>query len=610
MVIITSITDSSWRLTMQNYSNPNSLKPLPGFSRWDGDDTLKVHKLLCNSWAQIFREQIYPLLPAREVANELFCANNGRPSKDVTTYIGLLILQEYRNITDEETVFALATDYSVQYALHIDEFKDETVYITRKSFWDFKDKVREKKLQDLIFNSVTMGLVELHKVDTSHVRQDSVHIMTNMKSLSRGGLFHRTIDGFLGDLKKQLPEAFNTIDITLSSKYLKDKTGYDYFGGVRPSERAGLIESMAKDILTLVRMFANDDRVSSMESFCCLQRVLNEQCIILPPSEDNPIEKVTLKEPKDVASDSLQNPSDPDAGYDGHKGKGHQVQIVETFQPVQAEGAEKDSGDENDLSLILHVKAESAAAHDSDAFKPAIEDLKAKGAKPKVALADTLYGSDENVEYAKSQGVELISPVPGKKTNEKNTSTMESVKDNDETEISSVEPNQTIASEDTVETEEFEGSERSAESSKCFSLADFATDAEGKITNCPMGHSASTNENKKGTGFNSNFDLEKCKACPCRDGCPVRIGKRKASIGYKEKDIRIADRRKEQEQPEFKKKYRKRSGIEATNSVLARKFGIKRLRVRGAKARDLATCFKALALNIWRTASFVSKKAR
>jgi hypothetical protein len=109
---------------------------------------------------------------------------------------------------------------------------------------------------------------------------------------------------FQGDLKKQLPEAFNTIDITLSSKYLKDKTGYDYFGGVRPSERVGLIQSMAEDILTLVRMFASDDMVSSMKSFWCLQRVLNEQCVIVPLSEDNPIEKVTLKEPKDVASDS------------------------------------------------------------------------------------------------------------------------------------------------------------------------------------------------------------------------------------------------------------------------------------------------------------------
>jgi len=38
-----------------------------------------------------------------------------------------------------------------------------------------------------------------------------------------------------------------------------------------------------------------------------------------------------LKKPKDISSDSLQNPSDPDATYDGHKGQGHQIQIMETY---------------------------------------------------------------------------------------------------------------------------------------------------------------------------------------------------------------------------------------------------------------------------------------
>jgi hypothetical protein len=32
--------------------------------------------------------------------------------------------------------------------------------------------------------------------------------------------------------------------------------------------------------------------------------------------------QVVVKPNKEVPSDSLQNPSDPDAGYCGHKGKG------------------------------------------------------------------------------------------------------------------------------------------------------------------------------------------------------------------------------------------------------------------------------------------------
>jgi hypothetical protein len=42
--------------------------------------------------------------------------------------------------------------------------------------------------------------------------------------------------------------------------------------------------------------------------------------------DENTHEKrISLKANKDIPSDSLQNPSDPDASYDGHKGKGYQV---------------------------------------------------------------------------------------------------------------------------------------------------------------------------------------------------------------------------------------------------------------------------------------------
>jgi hypothetical protein len=358
-------------------SSSRVLRVLPGLGRWDGPNTQKINTVLKKSWAHIFREQVLPLIPSYEIGEMIFCSNNGRPSNDVSTYIGLMILQEYHNLTDEETVLSLISDTFVQYALQIDNPTDDNVYMTRKSFWDFKEKVRAKKLHDLIFNKVTMGLANLHDVDTRYVRLDSVHIRTNMKNLTRGGLFHKTIDNFLGNLKKRNNIAFDTIDASITSKYLKDKTGYDYFGQVKPTERVNLLKSMAKDVLTLVRMFENDDRVSSMQSFYSLKRLLKEQCSITPSSEDSPEEKLELLEPKQVSGDSLQNPSDPDAGYDGHKGKGHQVQIVETFQPEKSNDGAVDSEEksgkntENSLSLIIHVRDESAAKHDSEAVIPA-----------------------------------------------------------------------------------------------------------------------------------------------------------------------------------------------------------------------------------------------
>jgi len=94
--------------------------------------------------------------------------------------------------------------------------------------------------------------------------------------------------------------------------------------------------------------------------------------------------------------------SDPDAGYDGHKGEGYQSQIMETY-----------SENSDAPCLITHVAVEAAHEHDSHALIPAIEDAAENGFAPKEILADSLYGSDENVQDAALLGVEVISPVLG-----------------------------------------------------------------------------------------------------------------------------------------------------------------------------------------------------
>ena len=78
---------------------------------------------------------------------------------------------------------------------------------------------------------------------------------------------------------------------------------------------------------SLICQFKDHEDVSSMHSFKLLLRILNEQCQIEGSGDDC---RVTVKEPKTIPSDSLQNPSDPDASYSGHKGQGYQVQIMET----------------------------------------------------------------------------------------------------------------------------------------------------------------------------------------------------------------------------------------------------------------------------------------
>ena len=148
-----------------------------------------------------------------------------------------------------------------------------------------------------------------------------------------------------------------------------------------------------------------------MYSYKQLERILSEQCNINESDDKKPFK---FKPPKEIPSDSLQNPSDPDATYSGHKGQGYQVQVMETY--TDSDDEEKRS---KALNLITYVEVEKASQSDAQALIPAIESTEERGLCPKDLAADSLYGSDDNHEAAIKMGVELVSPVMGKPKEDK-----------------------------------------------------------------------------------------------------------------------------------------------------------------------------------------------
>ncbi len=109
-----------------------------------------------------------------------------------------------------------------------------------------------------------------------------------------------------------------------------------------------------------------------------------------------------------IPSDSLQNPSDPDATYSGHKGQGYQVQVMETYTETEDKQEKAVT-----LNLITYVKTEKACQSDAKALMPAIESVEEREPDAEVVSADSLYGSDDNIETAKSKGVEVVAPTMG-----------------------------------------------------------------------------------------------------------------------------------------------------------------------------------------------------
>ena len=506
----------------------------------------KRRRLMEESWAGVFREHILRELPVHKIA-PYFTEGCGRPTKELYAALGSLILQQMHDLTDEETVAEFCFDIKWHYALDIPGESDESKYLSLKTLWTLRHLVMAKGLDVELFNRTTELLAKAFRVDTSRQRIDSVHIRSNMKRLGRLGIFSRSIHVFLVNLKRQRPEIFETIDKELVDRYLTQKA-LGCFSLVKPSESGKTLEMVARDLFSLVRRFRENREVNSLHSYNALVRVLKDQCLVTQEQDDQPA-GVEVKSPKEVSSASLQNPSDPDAGYSGHKGQGYHAQVMETY----CDSEEKEVK-EKTLNLITHVEVEPAHISDARALIPALESAKERGLAPEEVLADSLYGSDENSEKAKEMGVEIISPAMG------------------------------TPKEETLR------------------LADFPQTDKGKIAACPQGHAPVRFKQGKKNTFSVAFDSEHCNVCPLRERCPVKPGRKRHYLRLDLKTLRIAARRTKEHTQEFKDKYRWRSGVESTFSEMNKKTGVKRLRVRGLDAVGYCARLKAIGVNLFRAA--------
>ncbi len=275
---------------------------------------------------------------------------------------------------------------------------------------------------------------------------------------------------------------------------------------VKPSESTKTLEMVGNDLFFLVEHFRLHDTVPAASSYQLMVRVLREQCVVEHDAVTGN-KLIIIKANKEIASDSLQNPSDPDAGYDGHKGKGYQAQIGETYDKSENENTPQ-------LSLITYVEVEPANASDANALIPYIEATQERDIAPEEILADSLYGSDSNYEQAGKEGIELVAPTMGK-------------------------PRDTTCS-----------------------LSDCEFSEDGVIAACPQGHKPVKVKQKEGK-CSAAFPLARCSNCPLFAHCPAKAGKNDhCYIRYGQKAARLARRRAYERTEAFKERYRFRAGID------------------------------------------------
>jgi hypothetical protein len=513
----------------------------------------KRFNYLNSSWAPFFRDNVLPILPIEKLT-PLYCKTNGRPTKDLYTLCGLAVLQQHFDLSDIEACRALSFDLMFQTALNITDPNDRTSCISPRTLRDFRHKLIDLNMASDIFAAATSEMLKCTDISLEKQRLDSVHIFSNMRKLSRLGLFIKTVGGFLKNLKHNHRDLFNDSDQETAGRHMSSETrSENYFGLKKPSETKRTLEEAAQFLFSLVSKFKDNPAVNVMSSFRHLVRLLSEQCVVIQDTAENGESAVELKEPKNIPSNSLQNPSDPDATYCGHKGQGYQVQLMEAYSDTR-----DDEDPEPALKVITHVALEQAHESDAHALMPAIESAINNGMAPKQVVADTAYGSDDNVTAAAESGVEVISPVAGKDS---------------EGEIK---------------------------------LSDFQFDeSSSQVTACPNGQKSwYVNCSETNGSIEAGFDTAICNKCPFCSGCPVVISGEQARLNYTPKKLRLSERRAFERTEGFKNIYSMRSGIEATNSYLDRTTRIKHSRYRGFRALQFSIIFKVLGANIARIARY------
>lgn len=367
-------------------------------------------------WQGVFRRSILQLMPAEQLG-EHFSDTAGRPTKELYSMAGLMLIAEFKNLTGEQTAEAYTFDASIQYALNL---PCDGQYLSARTVDNYRKLFREDEAAQDVFTRVSATLVAELELDISRQRLDSTHVLSNMARLGRQQLLAVGVKRFLVQLRKHHRGCYDGLPEELRERYLPAESRLFGQGTKKALPKDEAIEQTGQDMALFITRFGEDESVAKMKSYADMARLFAEH-FKAPQDKDKDRDKdkeeasgqrpelrPKSKDAEGGSTRTLQNPSDPDAGYDGHKGAGYQAQIAQTLPPRDEKDRIEGPG------LLTGLLPQSAAVRDDAALAPMLEQQRQSGLRPGELTADTLYGSDANVQSCAEQGIELVSPVGGK----------------------------------------------------------------------------------------------------------------------------------------------------------------------------------------------------
>lgn len=545
---------------------------------------------------RLFAKLVYPRLAANRAALEkCYCADNGRVALEPVLMLGTSILQYLDGVPDRQAVEMLHYHAGWNFALNR-QLGDEVFHPS--SLVNFRHRLEEHEQGAVGFTTILNALEEAGLVSRqSRQRLDSTQMFGRVARMSLLDCVRESLRLALKELEGVLtPETRPVFWVGLWERSVESQT--DYRAGsetlARKLAESGtdawqLLAWLRQPAQTewaaggqaqlLARVFAEQFEIQAGQAAPAAQEKIAvatsgatvapapqvDGAVTGPPKED-PTQGPAVghgaviqpKDKKQLASDRVQNPHDPEATY-AVKGQGAQkkehvgykVQVAETV--CEADLAAGEPTRNFITGIVTHPACESDQA---GAVKMEAEQAAMGLDKPPVQYVDAAYVSAQKLVQAQAEGREIIGPaLPGPQK---------------------------------------EGR---------FTAAEFQVKVEERQAICPAGKASPqcTRLLEESTGkvsYRFEFSTQ-CHDCPLRDRC---LGKdqRHRTLVVGEHHTALQARRQEQQTDAFKQRMKHRNAIEGTQSELVRAHGLRRARYRGLAKVKLQNYLIGAACNVKR----------
>ena len=506
-----------------------------------------VQKIIKKSWAKPFYEHIFCKIDESRF-KVLYSEKGSRPNKPANLLIGLEIIKQLFNYTDDELVELFHTDLRTMYALGLTDPGEvsiaiRTIYYFREHLIDYDVKHNTSLLKEVL-KDISLDLSKEFKLDLHLQRMDSSMIEANIKRLTRLNLFVKVIYNFL--------KILNSTDISSLPReiqlLLKEKN-LDLSHRLKDNESKAKIEEVGKYAYLLYEKYKDNINYNKSKQFEHLKRLVEEHLNI---HSGNNSSGVSLKPLKDIPSSSLQNPSDPDVTYRKKSGthQGYVGNFSETFSK------------DNDFQVITDVEVAPNNTLDTNLLIKSLSDDNSLVKEAKTLLADGGYSGEETKEECLRSGIELhVSGIKGPREVKRHQNLAKVIIEN------------------------------------------------GVLIKCPAGKSPYKQKyDKEKKYFSGRFKNEVCSKCPFVSECFVSNRKNFYSYGFDKREYEVKRQKEKLKDPEYKKFLNHRAGVESLVYMFFFKTG-KRTKFRGLSRVKNPIIYRAIGINLLRLFNHIKKRA-